>query len=76
MAKSRFAGISLEELLEVYFGGRLIAKKEEREEEKRRKDAFLMEVQKGYENTLSGKWLQTTLKEHTAGYEILIRAIQ
>ena len=73
LAKSRFAGISLEELLEVYFGGRLIAKKEEREEEKRRKDAFFMEVQKGYENTLSGKWLQTTLKEHTAGYEILIQ---
>ena len=37
---------------------------------------FFAEVQSGYEDTIGGKWLQNTLKEHTAGYEIFAAAIQ
>lgn len=71
LSKSRFSDISLEELLDAYFGKKLTVKKEERRKKQEERDAFFAEVQSGYEDTTGGRWLQDTLKEHTAGYEIL-----
>ena len=71
LSKSRFSDISLEELLDAYFGKKLTVKKEERRKKREERDAFFTEVQSGYEDTTGAKWLQNTLKEHTTGYEIL-----
>ena len=71
LSKSRFSDISLEELLDAYFGKKLTVKKEERRKKQEERDAFFAEVQSGYEDTTGAKWLQNTLKEHTTGYEIL-----
>lgn len=71
LSKSRFSDISLEELLDAYFGKKLTVKKEERRKKQEERDAFFAEVQSGYEDTTGGRWLQNTLKEHTTGYEIL-----
>lgn len=71
LSQSRFSDISLEELLDAYFGKKLTVKKEERRKKQEERDAFFAEVQSGYEDTTGGRWLQNTLKEHTTGYEIL-----
>lgn len=71
LSQSRFSDISLEELLNAYFGKKLTVKKEERRKKREERDAFFTEVQSGYEDTTGAKWLQNTLKEHTTGYEIL-----
>ena len=71
LSQSRFSDISLEELLNAYFGKKLTVKKEERRKKREERDAFFTEVQSGYEDTTGGRWLQNTLKEHTTGYEIL-----
>ena len=62
LSKSRFSDISLEELLDAYFGKKLTVKKEERRKKQEERDAFFAEVQSGYEDTIGGKWLQNTLK--------------
>lgn len=73
LSKSRFSEVKLEDLLNAYFGNGLTSKKEERQKEQERRESFFEEVQKGYEGTPGGKWLQTTLKERRMGYELLIQ---
>lgn len=73
LSKSRFSDVSLEELLQAYFGAEMRAKKEEREEEKRRRAIFLEQVIKGSEDTFAGKWVQRTLQKQTDGYGMLIQ---
>ncbi len=73
LSKSRFSGISLEELLQAYFGVEIRAKKEEREEEKRRREDFFEQVIKGYEDTFAGNWVERALQKQTDGYGIMIQ---
>ena len=71
LSKSRFSDISLEELLDAYFGKKADGEKRREAKETGRKRCSFAEVQSGYEDTTGGRWLQNTLKEHTTGYEIL-----
>lgn len=71
--ESRFSGISLEELLEIYFGKELTVNKEERQKETEEREKFFEKLWGEYENTVTGKWLEKVLKDHTKGYDILLQ---
>lgn len=73
LSTSKFAGISLEELLKAYFDRELVVKKEERKKENEKKDLFFKHILDECEGRYSAQWLQNTLEEHTKGYEILIQ---
>lgn len=73
LSTSKFAGISLEELLKSYFGRELVIKKEERKKENEKKDLFFKHILDECEGNYSFQWLKNTLEEHTKGYEILIQ---
>lgn len=47
LSKSRFSDISLEELLDAYFGKKLTVKKEERRKKQEERDAFLRKSKVG-----------------------------
>ena len=73
LSTSKFAGISLEELLKSYFGRELVTKKEERKKENTKKDLFFKCILDECEGNYSFQWLKNTLEEHTKGYEILMQ---
>ncbi|MEE1526972.1 MAG: TIGR02679 domain-containing protein [Blautia sp.] len=73
LSTSKFAGISLEELLKSYFGRELVIKKEERKKENEKKDLFFKHILDECEGNYSFQWLKNTLEEHKKGYEILIQ---
>lgn len=73
LSTSKFAGISLEELLKSYFGRELVIKREERKKENEKKDLFFHHILDECEGNYSFQWLKNTLEEHTKGYEILIQ---
>lgn len=73
LAGSRFSGISLEELLQMYFGSTLTGKKEERQKEIDQRKDFFETLLTEYKDTLAGNWMKTVLKEHGAGYEMLLK---
>lgn len=71
--ESRFSGITLENLLETYFGQKLTAKKEEREKEAENQRIFFQKLLGMYEHTYMGKWLGKTLKEKQKGYDMILQ---
>ena len=73
LKESRFSGITLENLLEIYFGEKLIVKKEEREKEAEKQRRFFQNLLEAYENTYIRKWLEKALTEKKKGYDLLIQ---
>ena len=73
LTESRFTGISPESILEAYFGEPLISKKEERQRDKLQRETYFQELASAYRGTIGGNWLETVLKEHKKGYDILRR---
>lgn len=49
LKESRFSGIALENLLEIYFGEKLIVKKEEREKEAEKQRRFFQNLLEAYD---------------------------
>ncbi len=73
LAGSRFSGISLEELLTMYFGSTMTAKKEERQKEIEKREEFFESLWKECKDTWAKEWMKTAVKEHGPGYEMLLR---
>lgn len=73
LKESRFNGITLENLLETYFGEALIVKKVEKEKEAEKQRQFFRNLLEAYENTYIRKWLEKTLTEKEKGYDLLIQ---
>jgi uncharacterized protein (TIGR02679 family) len=69
--KTRFAGVSLEELLAHYFGEPLVANKERREAEQQEKAAFFQRLIAAYPN--GAEWLAAAL-ENPNEYRLLHQA--
>ena len=61
--ESRFSEVTLENLLETYFGQKLSVKKEEKEKEAEKQRIFFENLLEMYKHTYMGKWLENTLKE-------------
>ena len=71
--ESRFSEVTLENLLETYFGQKLTVKKEEREKEAEKQRIFFENLLEMYEHTYMGKWLEKTLKEKRKGYDLIFQ---
>lgn len=61
LGKTRFSEVSLEELLENYFGETLESKREQKAREEQEWLAYLEEIQIPFEETFSGKWLRQVI---------------
>ncbi len=70
---SRFDGVSLEELLQSYFGGLLETKKERLSNLQRKYKDFFQNILKDYQNTLSGRWLLEVVECRGNEYQYLIQ---
>lgn len=70
MDGSRFAGISLEELLRAYFDADLTVKKEEKRKEEEKRNQFFASVLEGREETPGGRWLKEIMAREN-GYGFL-----
>ena len=73
LKESRFSEVTLENLLETYFGQKLTVKKEEREKEAEKRRIFLENLLEMYEHTYMGEWLENTLKEKRKGYDLIFQ---
>lgn len=73
LAKSRFSEISMEELLQMYFGSTLTVKKEEKQKEIEKRTAFFEGILGECGDTLAGQWMQNVLSVHGVGYELLLK---
>lgn len=73
LAESRFSDISLEELLQMYFGSALTAKKEEKQREIEKREAFFESLLEECGDTLAREWMQNVLSAHGTGYELLLK---
>ena len=71
LKESRFSEVTLENLLETYFGQKLTVKKEEREKEAEKRRIFFENLLEMYEHTYMGEWLENTLKEKRKGYDLI-----
>ncbi len=71
--ESRFAGLSLEEILQAYFDEELIVKKEEKRKEAEKRAQFFAEILEEHKDTLSGQWLRKVLDNRESGYEICMQ---
>lgn len=68
LGKSKFAGITLDELLKLYFGGSLVSKKEEKARRETLRQDHFMDVVLGQEHTVAGKWYQKVIDEKCPPY--------
>ena len=73
LKESRFSEVTLENLLETYFGQKLTVKKEEREKEAEKRRIFFENLLEMYEHTYMGEWLENTLKEKRKGYDLIFQ---
>lgn len=73
LKESRFSEVTLENLLETYFGQKLTVKKEEREKEAEKQRIFFENLLEMYEHTYMGEWLENTLKEKRKGYDLIFQ---
>ena len=73
LKESRFSEVTLENLLETYFGQKLSVKKEEREKEAEKQRIFFENLLEMYEHTYMGEWLENTLKEKRKGYDLIFQ---
>lgn len=71
--ESRFSEVTLENLLETYFGQKLSVKKEEKEKEAEKQRIFFENLLEMYKHTYMGKWLENTLKEKKKGYDLIFQ---
>lgn len=71
MDGSRFAGISLDELLEAYYHGTLKSKKQEAIEEKNDISDFYRRLVKEYADSKAGEWLKGVIEENSFIYRML-----
>jgi uncharacterized protein (TIGR02679 family) len=69
--KSRFDGILLDELLDLYCGGNLKSKKQEAFEVNTAIVSFYEKLQAEYADTRAGMWLQEVRKENNNRYKML-----
>lgn len=68
-----YAGISLEWVVEQYFGGQIKTKSEERLKHEQEKEKFFAEFFQEYEGSFSGSWLAQAKEEKNAGWVYLSR---
>lgn len=73
LKESRFSEVTLENLLETYFGQKLTVKKEEREKEAEKRRIFFENLLEMYEHTYMREWLENTLKEKRKGYDLIFQ---
>ena len=73
LKESRFSEVTLENLLETYFGQKLTVKKEEREKEAEKRRIFFENLLEMYEHTYMGEWMENTLKEKRKGYDLIFQ---
>ncbi len=78
LQKTRFAPVDLREMLEAYFGEKIITKQEQREQEQKEKDTFLKILADGLEkkdgqNSSAAPWLFAMFQEKQYGYQTLMR---
>ena len=76
LQKTRYAPITLEELLEAYYGSSLCTNQEKKNERERSRQGFFEEcnsVFKGQSNIVALNWIRHMEEEQKYGYRILIR---
>lgn len=70
---SRFAGVQLEELLEVYYNGTLKSKKQEAFDEQAAIEGFYRQLAERFVNTRAGEWIQTLPYKKSHLYRMLCK---
>ena len=73
LEKSKFAGISPEDILEACLDKPLVVKKEEKRREELQREIFFQELIRTYRGTAGGNWLEKVLTERKNGYYIFRR---
>lgn len=73
LGKSRFSGVSLQEILENYFGMPLLAKKEEKERKEREKESFFDKAFSLAGHPSVREWLETGKLEKRNEYRYMER---
>jgi uncharacterized protein (TIGR02679 family) len=69
----RFAGISMEELLNSYFGEEILSKRSEQKLFKERRDLFFSSIIDLYKDTPAGKWLKYVFDSQENAYRAIIQ---
>ena len=76
LQNTRFAPITLKELLEAYYGGSLSTNQEKKNERERSKQEFFAECKSGFQEqskTVAWNWIRQMEEEQKYGYRILMR---
>lgn len=73
MLDTKFADISLETLLQLYFEEDLVSKKTIREQMKKQRDDYFESLYGEFKDTLAGAWLVEVLEQKSGVYQTLIQ---
>ena len=73
IGESRFGEFSLPEIMEAYFGEKLISRKDIKAEKDKRINQFWHDLKKEYEGTFVGEWLEMLHRSKDAFYHEITR---
>lgn len=71
LLKTRFAGVSFEEIFHGYFPKDLISKRQQEEMRKIQEQEHFLKMVEGYEDTKAGQWFLRMLEEKDGAYFLL-----
>lgn len=72
LASTKFAALSLEEIVTSYFEGSIVSKKEQKQLIENQFNSWLEGLLLEYEFTPAGAWLKTMYQDHVAPYKNLV----
>lgn len=71
LAETRFCGVLLEDILEVYFGEELFSKREIRDKYQTERNNFFRDLSDAYSHTPGGQWLEYAWFNKQNAYKVL-----
>ena len=73
MDRSRFAGVTIEEVLQCYNTVPLKSNREEVAERSQAQQEFFQEILEGYKGSFAADWLTAVMEEHAPLYRVLVQ---
>lgn len=73
MDRSRFAGVTIEEVLRCYYKAPLKSNREEVEERFHAEQEFFQEILEGYRGSFAAEWLTAVLEDNASLYRVMVQ---
>ena len=71
--RSRFAGVTIEEVLRCYRKAPLKSNREEAEERSKAEQDFFQEIREGYRGSFASNWLNSAILNNTPIYRVMVQ---